>query len=464
MPEPGFPVERLYCPALRQHQHGEAAARILAAALAAVEPGAAVHRYLTRQGSLLRAGEKTYDLDQVHRVTLVGFGKAALPMGCAAAEVLGDRLQAGILVTKQGQAGVYPEPIDRRLRVLEAAHPVPDQSSLEASRQVIDLLGKLEAEDLLVCLISGGGSALLTAPAEGILLDDLQQLTSLLLGCGASIFEINTLRKHLEQLKGGGLARLAAPAQLAALVLSDVIGDPLDVIASGPAVPDPTTFADTLKILESHRIFDQVPDSIRQRLLLGAQGSLPETPKPGDACFERVGNVIVASNRQAAHAAAAQAEQEGFKSIVLTTSLQGEARQAGRFLAALARELAAGEAFIQKPACLILGGETTVNLQGSGLGGRNQELALGAVADLAGLGSVLLIALATDGGDGPTDAAGAVVSGDTLSLARQLGLEAAAALQNNDSYHFFQPLGALLKPGPTQTNVNDLAFVFAFKP
>ena len=383
-------------------------------------------------------------------------------MGSATAEVLGDRLQAGILVTKQGQAGIYPEPVDSRLQVLEAAHPVPDQSSLEASRQVIDLLGKLEAEDLLLCLISGGGSALLTAPAEGIHLDDLQQLTSLLLGCGASIFEINTLRKHLELLKGGGLARLAAPAQLAALALSDVIGDPLDVIASGPAVPDPTSFADTLKILKSHRIFDQVPDSIRQRLLLGAQGSLPETPKPGEACFERVGNVIVASNRQAAHAAAAQAEQEGFKSIVLTTSLQGEARQAGRFLAALARELAAGEAFIQKPACLILGGETTVNLQGSGLGGRNQELALGAVADLAGLGSVLLIALATDGGDGPTDAAGAVVSGDTLSLARQLGLEAAAALQNNDSYHFFQPLGALLKPGPTQTNVNDLAFLFAF--
>ena len=462
LPKATFPIERLLCPALRQHPHGQAVARILAAALSAVEPASAVHRHLSRTGNDIQIGENTLHLDQIRQIRLVGFGKASLPMGHAAAEILGSRLHSGVLITKQGQASLFNKKLGSRFSILESAHPIPDQTSLSASHNVIASLKGLTSEDLVICLISGGGSALLTAPQEGISLDDLQTLTSLLLACGASIFEINILRKHLEQLKGGGLARLVAPAQLAALVLSDVIGDPLDVIASGPAVPDPSTFTDALKILESYRLLDKTPPSILNRLHLGVQGKLPETPKPGEAIFTQTSTLIIGSNRLAAQAAVAQARLEGMESALVTTYLQGEASQAGRFIAALGKELAFGDGIVKPPCCLVFGGETTVTLHGEGLGGRNQELALGALTDLAGLEDIMLVTLATDGGDGPTDAAGAVVSTAIMKAAQQLHLDPLDFLSRNDSYHFFQPLGALLQSGPTQTNVNDLAFFFAF--
>jgi hydroxypyruvate reductase len=311
-------------------------------------------------------------------------------------------------------------------------------------------------------LISGGGSALLPSPVAGVTLPALQELTSTLLACGATINEINCLRKHLEQLKGGQMARMASPSPTAALILSDVVGDPLDVIASGPAVPDPSTFAEAIAILERYGILNQVPKPIVQHLQRGVAGEIPETPKPGDTLFHHVSTTIVGSNRQAAMAGLEQANAEGFKAGILTTYLQGEASQVGRFLAAVGKQAALTGQPISRPACLIAGGETTVTLRGRGKGGRNQEIALAAVEDLSGLDQVALVTLATDGGDGPTDAAGAVVTGKTASRARALDMQPSIYLEQNNAYPFFETLGDLLKPGPTRTNVNDLAYIFTF--
>lgn len=447
--------------ALQGTPWGEAVARILSAALEAVEPGEAVARHLQRRGARLYAAGRQFDLRRYRRVWIVGAGKAGAPMAQRAAAILGDALAGGLVIVKEGHAGA-PAALPPRLRLLEAGHPIPDARGVAAAQQIADLLAGMTADDLVICLISGGGSALLVSPAPGLALADLQALTAALLACGASIDEINTLRKHLEQLKGGGLARLAHPATLITLILSDVVGDPLEVIASGPTVPDPTTFADAWEVLQRYRLVEALPAALIERLQRGLRGELPETPKPGDPLFAAVHNQIIANNHIAAEAALRQAQSEGFHTLLLTAHLQGEARQAGRFLAAILRQIAASGQPLPRPACLAVGGETTVTLIGDGLGGRNQELALGAVADLGGLERAALIALATDGGDGPTDAAGAVVTGETLARARRLGLDPRAFLARNDAYHFFDPLGDLIRTGPTQTNVCDLALLFAF--
>jgi len=460
---------------LRAAPWGAAVARILAAALGAVDPAAAVHRHLHRAGDLLRAGDQTYDLRAYQRVFVVGAGKAGAPMARAAAEVLNDRLTDGVMVVKgydegaQGRGGagatvsppVTPSP-RHPVTLVEAGHPIPDERGVAGARRIAQLLEQATERDLVIALISGGGSALLTLPAAGIGLAELQTLTSILLRCGANINEINTLRKHLDQVKGGGLARLAHPASVITLVLSDVVGNPLDVIGSGPTVPDTSSFADAYAVLERYGVVADAPAPIVDRLRQGMAGQIAETPKPGDPRFARVHNLIVGSNLQAAEAALAAARATGFNTLLLTTYLQAEAREAGRMLAAIARELASSGHPLPRPACIVVGGETTVTLRGTGRGGRNQELALAAVADLAGLPDLALVALATDGGDGPTDAAGAVVTGATLDRARALGLDPAAHLARNDAYPFFAALGDLLRPGPTETNVNDLAFLFAF--
>jgi hydroxypyruvate reductase len=446
------------CAALRKSPFGGPISRVLGAALQAVEPGAAVRRFLSRTGSQLHIGEQTYDLSTCRRIVIVGAGKAAYPMASAAVEILGGLVQGGLVITKDGHAPELTLPGGVLLR--ESSHPIPDQRGANAASEMEALLQQAGPDDLVICLISGGGSALMPAPAPGISLDDLQKTTALLLACGASINQINTLRTHLDRLKGGGLARCAAPARLAALVLSDVIGDPLDIIASGPSVPDPSSFQDALNILDNFALRGQVPASVRSRLEAGARGEIAETPKPGDPIFARVQTLVVSSNIQAARAAAAQAAREGFTPLILTTYLQGEARQAGRFIASLARQVEASAEPLARPACIIAGGETTVTLSGSGRGGRNQELALGAAQDLAGLPGVFLVTLATDGGDGPTDAAGAVVTGETAALAQQAGLSIQDFLARNDSYTFFARLDDLLRPGPTRTNVNDLCFLF----
>lgn len=426
------------------------------AALAAVNPAEAVYRFVSRMGDQILVADRTYPLREFDRVFLIGAGKAAMPMADAVSEVLRDRLSNGVIITKYQHAD---RPLPDHVRVHEAGHPVPDRNSVEATRDLAELLRDVTPRDLIFCVISGGGSSLLTLPAAGITLADLQATTQLLLRAGATIHEINTLRKHLDMVKGGGLARLAQGAPIVALILSDVIGDDLSVIASGPTVPDPSTFADAWRIVEQYDLADQLPAAVHARLSHGASGEIADTPKPGNPLFDRVQTVIIGSNAQAAQAAEKAARQLKFNALLLTTQGQGEAREVAKVAAAVAREIARYNRPVPKPACVIMGGETTVTLKGRGLGGRNQEIALAAAIAIEGLPDTLIAALGTDGTDGPTDAAGAVATGDTVRRARAIGLDAQARLADNDAYHFFQPLGDLIITGPTGTNVNDLLFI-----
>jgi hydroxypyruvate reductase len=418
------------------------AVRLQRAALAAVDPAAAIHRHVRRAGNELLVADRRYDLNAYRRVFIIGGGKAAVTMAAAVADILGEDLTQGTLVTKYEHARGWSHPA---FRVIEAGHPVPDENSVRGAQAVAELARQATERDLVICLISGGGSALLTRPAEGLTLDDLQRLTDALLRSGATINEINAVRKHCSGIKGGNLARLVAPARLVTLILSDVIGDPLDVIASGPTVPDSTTVLEAREVLERHGIGHAVP--------------LRKTPKSGYPVFARVQNVVVGSNRLAALSAVEAARALGFEALLLGTYVEGEAREVAQVAAALAKGMRADGDPLSPPACLVWGGETTVTIRGEGKGGRNQELALAAALALDGWPGVLVMALATDGTDGPTDAAGAVVTGETMARARELGLDARAALDANDSYPFFDALGGLIRTGPTGTNVNDLLFV-----
>jgi glycerate 2-kinase len=419
------------------------------AALAAVDLGAAIRRHVHCDGDTLTVANRHYNLANYARVFVIGGGKAAAPMTAAVADILGHRLTAGAIVTKYGH--IVSPPAIPSLEILEAGHPVPDENSVRGAQAVAVLARRATERDLVICPISGGGSALLTLPVPGLTLADLQAITDALLRSGATINEINTVRKHCSQIKGGNLARLVAPATLVTLILSDVVGDPLDVIASGPTVPDPTTVEHARAVLAQH-----FPSWTKWDRLC-------ETPKPDDPIFERVQNVVVGSNRLAALAAVEKARQLGFNALLLSTYVEGEAREVARVAAALAKGTSACGDPLLPPACLVWGGETTVTVRGYGKGGRNQELALAAALALDGWLDVLLMALATDGTDGPTDAAGAVVTGETVARARALGLDPQAALGNNDSYPFFDALGDLIRTGPTGTNVNDLLFVLIGK-
>jgi glycerate 2-kinase len=416
-----------------------------------------VRRALRCDGDRLVVDDREYDLARYARIVVVGAGKAGAPMTRAVEEVLGDRVKAGLVIVKDGHTAPT-----RVVTLREASHPVPDQRGVDGTTELVGLLEGTGADDLVIVVISGGGSALMLCPASGITLDDMQHTTGLLLRAGATINELNTVRKHLEQAKGGGLARMAAPSEVIALALSDVVGNPLDVIASGPTVPDTSSFEDASAIIDRFELWGRLPTDVVDRLRAGRAGRLPETPKPGDPIFERTQTVVVASNELAAEAAQRQAEAEGLNTLLLSTYVEGEAREVAKVFAALAREEVARGRPAARPCCLIAGGETIVRVRGEGMGGRNQELALAAAEKLAGLDDVLLAALATDGTDGPTDAAGAVVDGTTIARARALGLEPEHHLAENDAYHFFEPLGDLLIPGPTNTNVNDLLFVFVW--
>ena len=452
-----IPAESFLTSSLRGAPQGEAVARILAAAVAAVEPGDAVGRQVRLEGLVLTVAGRAYDLSAFRRIRMLGIGKASAGMAEALAGILGRRLDSALVITKHAPA---PSAVHRPWPVVLGGHPVPDERSLAAGEAALELLSELEDGDLLFCLISGGGSALAVAPVEGVSLADIQSLTATLLACGARIDEINRLRRRLDRLKGGGVARTANGATVVSLILSDVVGDALESIASGPTAPDPTTRSDARAVIEKYGLGSQVPASI-----LTALESSAETARPGDALFERVQNAIVGSNLLAAQAALKQAAQEGFHPYLLRADLQGEARQAAFELATLLRQAKQTGAPVPAPACLLAGGETTVTLTGDGRGGRNTELALAAVRELAGFPGVMLVALATDGEDGPTltadCAAGAVVTGETYRRARELGLQTGEHLRRNDSYAFFAALDDLLKPGPTGTNVNDLVFLFA---
>ena len=430
---------------------------VLGAALAAVEPGEAVRRALQREGDRLIVGGRTVDLARFRRVWVVGAGKASAPMAAAVEEVLGDRVSGGHVTVKYG----YTAPTTR-VTLHEAGHPVPDEAGLAGSRAIVDLLRDTREDDLVIAVFSGGGSALMTLPVDGIALADMQALTEALLRSGAPIGTLNTVRKHLSQVKGGQLARHASPATLITLIVSVVVGNPLDVIASGPTVPDPTTAADARAALEQFGVWAPAPESIRRHLEAVMAGQGAETPKPGDPIFERVQNVIIADNARAAEAARDRAEALGLHAAIATTFLEGEAREVAVALASIGKEIAAHNRPIVRPACVLFGGETTVTVRGAGKGGRNQELALAAALALAGTRDISLASLATDGTDGPTDAAGGLVDGETVERAAAQGRSARAALDDNDAYPLLAAAGDLLVTGPTNTNVNDLIALFVW--
>jgi glycerate 2-kinase len=421
---------------------------IFQAGLKAVDSANAVRKHVRIQKDILTVGDKTYDLGQYADVYVIGAGKASAEMARPLEEILGDHLRSGVVNVKYG----HSRPL-RRVEVNEAGHPVPDEAGLRGTDKVKDILGRTGDRDLVIFLLSGGGSALLPSPAAGLTLDDKQRLTQLLLESGADIREINAIRKHVSAVKGGQLARLAFPSTLVSLILSDVIGDRLDSIASGPTVPDGTTFSDCLRILEKYGLAAKIPPAVRDHLERGARGEVEETPKPGDPAFLRTQNLIVGSNIQALLAAREKAVTLGYNCLILSSTIEGETRDVARMHAALAREILASGHPVRRPACLISGGETTVTIHGRGLGGRNQEFALD------GLDDIVVLSGGTDGTDGPTDAAGAIAGGATVGRAKALGLAAADYLRENDSYHFFKPLGDLLMTGPTLTNVMDLRLV-----
>jgi hydroxypyruvate reductase len=416
---------------LRRH-----ALAIFRAALQAADPGGAVTRYFARR-----------NLSRFRNVYVVGAGKAGASMAQAAERALGRRITAGLINVKDGHVAKL-----RRIELNQCGHPVPDARGVAGAERIADLACCAGEGDLVVCLISGGASALLPLPAEPIALEEKQQVTRLLLRCGAPIEHINAVRKHISLIKGGQLARLAAPATVESLLLSDVVGDPLDVIGSGPTAPDVSTFAEVSAIFDRYGIRGRVPASIRGRIEQGIRGEILETPKPGDAIFHRVRNTIIGGNRLALEAAARAARGLGYRTLVLSSTIQGETREVARMHGAIAREVAERGDPVQPPACLISGGETTVTIKGTGLGGRNQEFALAAALEIRGLPKALVFSAGTDGTDGPTDAAGAMADGRTV----ERNPEAARYLENNDSYHYFQPLGDLVITGATNTNVMDV--------
>jgi glycerate 2-kinase len=395
--------------------------------------------------------DTVFDLEAFRRIFVVGTGKASAAMGQAVENILGDRVTDGLITTKYGHA----LPL-KRITLVESGHPIPDLKGVEGAKRIRNLLKASGPEDLVIFLLSGGGSALLPYPADGISLDEKQEATQLLLDCGADIHEINCIRKHISQSKGGGLARWAYPSPSLCFILSDVVGDSLDVIASGPTVPDSSTFEHAWSVLEKYDLLGEIAPSIRSRLSLGRQGKIEETPKTGDPAFERVYNILIGSNRIALREAASQASFLGFNTSILSSSVVGETREAARFHAAIAREIALSGNPLKRPACILSGGETTVTIRGRGLGGRNQEFALAAALDIEELENVLLLSGGTDGTDGPTDAAGAMVDPTTIRRARAMGLNPRTHLTNNDAYPFFERLGDLLITGPTHTNVMDV--------
>jgi len=441
---------------------------VLDAALRAVDPAEAVRRQVSRQDDLLVVAGRQYDLARYRHVYVLGGGKASIPMAAALSEILGGRVTAGHVNSRRtgplpaagAASDIAPLAPGSPVTVTEAGHPLPDESGAAGVARMAKLLRAATADDLVFFVISGGGSALMAWPAPGISLDDKREVTRQLLASGATINELNAVRKHISQSKGGQLAQLAYPAEVITLILSDVVGSPLDVIASGPTVADPSTYEQAYRVLAERRLLTRTPAAVLAQLEGGLAGFLPETPKAGDPVFKRTFNVVVGDNRVAARAAAAEATRLGFNTLLLSTSVEGEAREIAGFFAALAREIEETGAPVAPPACLVAGGETTVTVRGGGTGGRNQEMALAAAMKIAGLEHTVIACCATDGSDGPTEAAGAWVDGSTVGRALERGCDPGAYLADNDSHTFFQRMGGLIVTGPTNTNVNDLTFVF----
>jgi hydroxypyruvate reductase len=425
------------------------------ASLHAASPETCINNNLHVSGDVLSVGGKTLRI--VGKLIVIGAGKAASRMAQVVEERFGDRITGGLVVTKHG----HGLPL-RRIRQIEAGHPIPDAAGVAAVTEIRKLLQGLKPEDIVLCLISGGGSALWPAPAEGITLEQKQQVTSVLLKAGATILELNAIRKHLSSIKGGQLASWAAPAHVISLIMSDVIGDPLDFIASGPTAPDTTSFSEALSIVRKYGV--EVPGAVAERLEAGARGQIPDTPKPGNPVFDNVDNIIIANNRLLVDAAAEKAQALGFKTMILGTELEGEARDIARAFAAIAREMARTGNPVAPPACVLAAGETTVTVRGQGAGGRNQEMALAWAMAMAARpleSSCCFASVATDGTDGPTDAAGGLVDPSTCARAMDIGLSPGQYLQSNDSMNLLKATGDLIVTGPTQTNLMDIQILLA---
>ncbi len=430
------------------------AMEIFQAALRAVDPVEAILRHVKHVDGGILIGEHRLKFKDYDRILVIGAGKAGAPMAKALEDLLGGRVTEGVIVVKEG----HGLPL-QHIRIHEAGHPVPDKRGIRGAEDILSLVNEAGERDLVICLISGGGSALLVAPAEGVTLADKQEVTRSLLACGADIHEINTVRKHLSRAKGGGLARLAYPATVVSLILSDVIGDDLNVIASGPAVPDTSTFADAREVFNKYDIWSKLPESVKTRIQHGLARDIADTPKTGDAIFQRCYSELVGTNIQALIAASKEARHKGYQPLILSSTVEGEAREVVKMFVAFAKEVRNSANPISAPACILCGGETTVTIQGEGKGGRNQEFALASAMIIDGMENIIVLSGGTDGTDGPTDAAGAIADGRTIARARAKNLDPLDFLKRNDSYHFFQPLDDLIITGPTRTNVSDVYMV-----
>ena len=429
--------------------------QLFLAGLDAADPELAIRRAVRIRNNRLRVGTREYDLAGFSRIVCIGAGKASGVMAAALERQFGSRLEGGLVVVNDGQAGNT-----KRIRLLEARHPVPDRRSEKAARRMVRLLGSLSNRDLVLMVLSGGASSLLAAPAAGLTLKEKQLTTRVLLRSGATIQEVNAVRKHLSGIKGGRLAG-ATTATVITLVLSDVPGDDPATIGSGPMAPDPSTFADAKRVLDTFDVRNRIPLAVRRHVDLGVQGRISDTPKPGEALFSRVQHHVIGNNRATIERMAKRAKALGLRPLILTTTLSGEAREIGQLFGDLAKEMRGSGNPVRPPACLLAGGELTVTVNGKGLGGRAQEFALAAAPSLEGLSRVFVAGFGTDGTDGPTEVAGAVVDGGTISRARRKGMSHEASLRENDSYRFFHRTGGHVVTGPSGTNVNDVYMILA---
>ena len=428
-------------------------------AVNAADPYRCLQNIVAVDGDVIKIGKKRYPADIYRKVCVVGAGKASARMGQAIEDILGGRITDGWINTKDGHAVSL-----KHIKVHECSHPVPDKRGVYGAGKIVKMLSEADGHTLVICLLSGGGSALMPAPADGITLAQKQEVTKLLLAAGADIAQLNTIRKHLSILKGGGMARLTFPARLHVLILSDVIGDKLDTIASGPAVSDSGAFSDCLEICRRYGITDSLPEGVRERFQKGANGEIPETAKPEDVFLTTAENTLIGNNRMSVEAAQKTAVDLGFNTLVISTFLEGEASEAGTFFASIASEIQASGNPLDMPACIIGGGETTVTVHGKGKGGRNQEMALSASRYLEGMKDVVFLSGGTDGTDGPTDAAGGIVDDETVSAGKKRKLSVNDYLKNNDSYNYLKETGGLLVTGPTGTNVMDIQLLLVGKP
>ncbi|OYT30812.1 MAG: hypothetical protein B6U94_05240 [Thermofilum sp. ex4484_79] len=426
--------------------------------ISAADPETAIKKNVKVEGSSIIVQDKRFPLKE--SIYVIGAGKASGKMAKAIEELLGDRIEEGVVVVPEETVSAFQS---SRIEFIGSTHPIPSEKSVVAGERIINLVKNLPKDSLIIALFSGGGSALVEKPVEDISIQDIALTSRLLMKSGADIYELNAVRKHLSEIKGGWLAKHAHPIPIISLLISDVVGDRIDTIASGPTAPDNTTFKDAIDAIEKYNLTDKIPKMVLEYISKGVKGLKPETPKPNDPIFRSVSNNIIASNIISLEAMRRKAEEIGYNTMILTSMITGEAREVGKVLAGIGIEISKSGNPITPPAVILAGGETTVTVRGGGKGGRNQELALSAALILKGYNGIVLLSIGSDGRDGPTDAAGAVVDGYTIEKALERGIDPKTYLYNNDSYTFFEKVGGLIKTGYTSTNVNDFIIIIVEK-